>query len=210
MDRRLLQAALIGDSVSLKHLASRDPDVLLGTTPQGSSCLHIASVHGHEVFCKAALALNPSLIAGVNADGETPLLSAVTSGCASVASLLLMCCRDQKLDEAILKQDKHGFNALHHAIRNGHRELALKVIEVEPALSQAVNKYNESPMFIAVMRNYADVFEKLLEIPNSVHVGAYGSNALHAAVRNGDSGENYARHPRILYHFVAVACLWGV
>jgi len=44
-------------------------------------------------------------------------------------------------------------------------------------------------MFMAVMRDYADVFEKLLEIPDSAHVGPNGWNALHAAVRNGNSGE---------------------
>jgi len=37
-----------------------------------------------------------------------------------------------------------------------------------------VNKYDESPMFIAVMRNYKDVFEKLLEIPDSAHGGGEG------------------------------------
>ena len=58
-------------------------------------------------------------------------------------------------------QDKQGNNALHHAIRSGHGELALELIAAEPALSKAVNKYDESPMFIAVMRNYMDVFEKL-------------------------------------------------
>ncbi|XP_072151623.1 protein ACCELERATED CELL DEATH 6 isoform X2 [Setaria viridis] len=183
MDRRLLEAAISGDAVSMKHLASHHPDILLGTTPQGNTCLHIASVHGHEVFCKAVLALEPSLLAGINADGETPLLSAVTSGRVSVASVLLVCCHDQQLSKAILKQDNNGFNALHNAIRSGHRKLALELIAAEPALSRAVNKRNESPMFLAVMRNYADVFEKLLEIPDSAHGGPGGFNALHAAVR---------------------------
>ncbi|KAL5204300.1 hypothetical protein ABZP36_009171 [Zizania latifolia] len=41
-------------------------------------------------------------------------------------------------------------------------------------------------MFIAVMRNYTDVFRKLLEIPGSAHVGSCGYNALYAAVRNGN------------------------
>jgi ankyrin repeat protein len=56
-----------------------------------------------------------------------------------------------------------------------------------------VNEYDESPMFIAVMRNYADVSEKLLEIPDSAHGGAYGYNALHAAVRSGNPGETAYR-----------------
>ncbi|KAL6658579.1 hypothetical protein ACP70R_004165 [Stipagrostis hirtigluma subsp. patula] len=187
MDRRLLEAATSGHAAPMKHLALHDPAVLLGTTPVGNTCLHISSIHGHEGFCKDALELNKALLAAVNADNETPLLTAVTSGHASVASSLLRRCRDQQLSDAVLKQDKHGCNALHHAIRNGHRQLAMELIAAAPALSRAVNEYDESPMFIAVMKNYADVFEKLLEIPDSAHGGAFGYNALHAAVRNGNA-----------------------
>ncbi|TVU26040.1 hypothetical protein EJB05_28568, partial [Eragrostis curvula] len=147
------------------------------------------------------VALNRSLISSVNADGETPLLTATTSGHATLASFLLRCCCDLKPSETILKQDKQGCNALHHAIRRGQRELALELIAAEPVLSRALNKYNESPMFMAVMRNYEDIFEKLLDpwarmsalvctregLPGSAHAGAHGYNALHAAVRNNSS-----------------------
>ncbi|KAJ1275137.1 hypothetical protein BS78_05G113500 [Paspalum vaginatum] len=189
MDRRLLEAAASGHAVEMKHLALHVPGILHGTTPQGSTCLHIASIHGHEAFCKDVLALSHSLplLSAVNADSETPLLTAVISGHSLLASFLLRCCSFQQLSETILKKDKHGCNALHHGIRNGHRELALELIEAEPALSHDVNQYKESPMFIAVMRDYVDVFEKLLEIPGSAHGGARGYNALHAALRNGNS-----------------------
>lgn len=191
IDRRLMEAAITGDSRSMKDMASRDPSVLLGTTPQGNTCLHISSLHGHEGFCKDVLTLNQSLLAVANSYGETPLLAAVTSGHASLVSDFLRCCRALGLSEAILKLDKDGCNALHHAIRSGHKDIALELIAAEPALSQFVNKFNESPMFIAVMRDFVEVFEKLLEVPDSAHTGAYGDNALHAAVRNGNSGENH-------------------
>ncbi|KAJ1264895.1 hypothetical protein BS78_08G036900, partial [Paspalum vaginatum] len=189
MDPRLLGAAVRGDAAEMKHLALQNPGVLLGSTPQGNICLHIACIHGHERFCNDALALNqsvPDLLSATNADGETPLLTAVTRGHVSLASFIFRCCLDLQLTETILKQDSHGCNVLHHAIRSGHRKLALEMTEAEPALSKAVNKYKESPMFIAVMRNYPDVFEKLLEIPDSADRGAYGYNALHAAVRSGN------------------------
>jgi ankyrin repeat protein len=189
MDGEVLKAAVTGDARLMKDLASQDPSVLLGTTPQGNTCLHIAAIHGHEVLCKEVQALKRSLLAAVNSDDKTPLLAAVASGRVSVASVLLRCCRDQQLSETILKQDKRGCNALHHAVRSGHRNLALELVEAEAALSHAVNQYGESPMFIAVMRDYEDVFRKLLEIPDSAYVGANGLNALHAAVRNGNSGE---------------------
>jgi ankyrin repeat protein len=74
----------------MKHMALQTPGVLLGTTPQGNACLHIACIHGHERFCRDVLALTnkqqspapaaPALLGAVNADGETPLLAAVTSG----------------------------------------------------------------------------------------------------------------------------------
>ncbi|CAL4985138.1 unnamed protein product [Urochloa decumbens] len=184
MDWRLVEAATYGDIIKMQQLAMHDRGVMLGTTQQGNTCLHIAAIHGHEGFCKDALALNPSLLIAINSDGETPLLTAVTSGRVSLAYILLRYFRDQRLREATLKQDKNGFNTLHHAIRSGHRELALELIKAEPDLSKAVNKHDESPMFMAVMRNYDDVVGKLLGLPDSAHGGAHGFNALHAAVRN--------------------------
>ncbi|XP_044345921.1 ankyrin repeat-containing protein ITN1-like [Triticum aestivum] len=188
MDRRLLQAATSGDSISMKETASRDPSILLGTTPAGNTCLHISTIHGHQAFCTDVVALEESLLAAVNLDGETPLVTAVKSGCVSLASVLLRCYQERQSSETILKQDIDGCNALHHAIRSGHRELALKLIETEPALSTHVNRMNKSPMYIAAMRGFTDISEELLEIPSSAHTGASGSNALHAAVINGNAG----------------------
>ncbi|KAM0859632.1 hypothetical protein ACQ4PT_047063 [Festuca glaucescens] len=183
MDRRLLRAATSGDSVSLKELAAENQSMLFGTTPQGNTCLHISSAHGHEEFCKDVLALNHSLISKVNLQKETPLVAAVTGGHVTLASLLLTYCSN----ETILEKDKHKCNALHHAIHCGHRNLALELIRAEPALSQGVSEYDESPIFVAVMRDFTDVSEKLLAIPDCAYSGPHSYNALHAAVRNGNS-----------------------
>lgn len=181
MDERILEAATSGDSSSMKELAKENPSILLGTSPQGNNCLHISTIHGHKKFCMDVLELERSILANVNCEQETPLIIAVTLGHASLASLLLgCCCKEEEFRRTILHQDRYGFNALHHAIRNGHQNLALELIEAEPALSKAVTKYNESPMFMAVMRNFTDVSQKLLAIDDSSHVGKYGRHALHA------------------------------
>lgn len=73
MDKRLLQAAISGDSTSMKEMALQDPSILLGTTIAGNTCLHISTVHGHEGFCKDVLELEQSLIKVVNLDGETSI-----------------------------------------------------------------------------------------------------------------------------------------
>ncbi|XP_044345923.1 ankyrin repeat-containing protein NPR4-like [Triticum aestivum] len=139
------------------------------------------------MFCKDMLELKESLINAVNLDGETPLITTVRNGHVSLSSFLLgqHCFVHHGSRQAILQQDRYGFNALHHAIRNGHKDLALEMIAAQPALSQAVGKHNESPMYFAVMRNFTQVFEKLIQNPLSACSGGqHGYNCLHAAVKN--------------------------
>ncbi|KAF8730820.1 hypothetical protein HU200_016683 [Digitaria exilis] len=189
MNNVLLNAATYGDVASMEDLAADDPAMLLATNPQGNTCLHIASMHGHITFCSDAIVLNKSLLGVVNKDGETPLLVAVTSGHDDLASLILsQCLAWEQGSDSILQQDKHGCNALHHAIRSGLTELALELIAAEPNLSKAVNSDKESPMFIAARRDFMDIFEQLLSIHDSAHCGALGHNVLHAAVCNDNPG----------------------
>jgi ankyrin repeat protein len=189
----ILEAAESGDSGTMKDImALGDPAVLLATTPEGNTCLHIASMHGHQGFCEEVLAINGSLLTAVNEDGDTPLLTALRSGHAPLASYLLRWCRYLRLREAVLKQDKDGCNALHHAICGNHSKLALELIEAEPGLARAVNKNHESPMFMALLKkDCIQVFDKLVKNPRSYNKGGYGHNALHATVtrRGSNSGE---------------------
>ena len=197
IDWELLEAAISGDtrSMKMKYMDSHDPTILLGKNPQGNTCLHISSMCGHLEFCKDVLSLpqdptvKKKLLTTVNVMNETPLLTAITSGHVTLAAFLLKYCHEQGFSEVILKQDKHKCNALHHAICNGHKDLALELIATQPALSKDVNKYGESPMYIALMMRdskFTDIFEKLLGIDGSSHSGTYGYNALHAAIRNGN------------------------
>ncbi|KAJ1685378.1 hypothetical protein LUZ63_016768 [Rhynchospora breviuscula] len=189
IDERLLRATISGNITEMRDLVSLEsPDILLGTTPQGSTCLHISSDFGHQEFSMVVLALKQSLLSSINLYGETPLVVAVTNGHVSLASGMLKLYQQLNLSNMIMKEDNNGDNALHHAIRNGHNDLALELIVAEVGLSQGVNKYNESPMYIAVLRGLDDVSERLLKIPISSHVGINNENALHAAVRNGNPG----------------------
>lgn len=195
MDRQLLKAATRGSfeesDSTLKETVSRNRSMVLARTAEGNTCLHISSMHGHGGFCDAVLELDESLLSLVNSDGETPLLTAITSGHASLAFSLLRRCNKPGLSDSILRHDNNECNALHHAIRGGHKALALELIRTQPALSQGVNKFNESPMYLALTRDYRDVFEELFAIPGSAHSGSYSYNVLHAAVKHGNIGENY-------------------
>ncbi|KAJ4767880.1 Ankyrin repeat-containing protein [Rhynchospora pubera] len=187
MDAQLFDAAISGSIAEMQHLVLREgPDILLGTTSEGNTCLHISSIFYHLGFSMAALVHNKPLLSIGNSYGETPLIVAVKSGHAVLAGKLIDECMMANLSEMIIHRDLNGDTALHHAIRHGHKVLALQLINTEPNLSRMVNIYNESPMYIAVMRGFNDVFELLMEINDSSHNGAYGDNILHAAVRNGN------------------------
>lgn len=190
MDRQLLKAATRGSfeesDSTLKETVSRNRSMVLARAAEGNTCLHISSLHGHGGFCDAVLELDESLLSLVNSDGETPLLTAITSGHASLAFSLLRRCNKPGLSDSILGHDNNECNALHHAIRGGHKALALELIRTQPALSQGVNKFNESPMYLALTRDYRDVFEELFAIPGSAHSGSYSYNVLHAAVKYGN------------------------
>uniref|UniRef100_A0A0E0BHG1 Uncharacterized protein n=1 Tax=Oryza glumipatula TaxID=40148 RepID=A0A0E0BHG1_9ORYZ len=191
MDKQLLKAATRGSfeesDSTLKETVSRNRSMVLARTTEGNTCLHISSMYGHERFCDAVLELDESLLTLVNSDGETPLLTAIKSGHASLASSLLRRSKKPGLTDSILRPDNNECNALHHAIRGGHKDLALELIKTKPALSEGVNKFNESPMYLALTRDYKDVFEELFAIPGSAHSGSYSYNVLHAAVKCGNT-----------------------
>ncbi|XP_006662919.1 ankyrin repeat-containing protein At5g02620-like [Oryza brachyantha] len=191
MDKKLLKAATLGSfeesDSAVKVKCSLNRRMLLGRTAQGNTCLHIASMHGHERFCSDVLEIDDSLLAAVNSHGETPLLIAITSGHPSLASFFLGRCNTNPVfSGSVLIQDCDGCNALHHAIRSGYRNLALELITTQPALSQGVNKFNESPMYLALTRGFTDLFEELFAIPGSAHSGSYSYNVLHGAVKYGN------------------------
>ncbi|KAL6863717.1 hypothetical protein ACP4OV_016620 [Aristida adscensionis] len=162
---------------------------LLEITAERNTYLHIACICGNRRFCEAVMARDDTweLLSAINNDAETPLLTAVMSGHHQLAigSLLQRYTRPE-LNVALLQRDRNGDNVLHHAIRGCHADLAVMLIDMMPALSTYVNDYNESPMFLSVLRGFGvDFVTRLLRIDGSAHSGPSRHNALHAAVKYG-------------------------
>jgi ankyrin repeat protein len=103
-----------------------------------------------------------------------------------------------ELNQDLLTQDVHGCNVLHHAIRNGYKELALKLIQQQPALSESCNNHQESPMFMAVLKGFKNVYVEMLSNENSTYTGPGGYNVLHAAVKYGDRGTRLTKLQYVL------------
>ncbi|KAJ3674595.1 hypothetical protein LUZ60_005211 [Juncus effusus] len=191
MNSDLFEATKSGDKTKLINLSSQNPNLLLGTTPQENTCLHLSVMLGQEDLARAICSINPSLLLTVNSDLETPLIAAVIAGHVQLASGFLETASAQSqpqfLSEMIMKVDKDGDNVLHHAIRNGFEKFTMELLQKEPRLSEQVNRNEESPMFIAAFKGIRKVVEKLLEFPLSSDVGPENENALFASVRAGNA-----------------------
>ncbi|KAJ3691413.1 hypothetical protein LUZ61_020577 [Rhynchospora tenuis] len=199
MDRELFDACSKGDLGRCKHLILRNPDILLSVTPQGNNCLHLAVMLGHGKFAKEVWSLSPFLLSSTNKDGETPLIAALIAGNVTLASDILTAALallqpadstgdlegGKPLNEMLLKVDKCGDNALHHAMRSGFEDFAVRLLNIEPRLSEQANKIAESPMHMAARKGHSKVVERLLKIPSSADSGPGKYSALHVAVDAG-------------------------
>jgi ankyrin repeat protein len=200
MDRQLLKACSQGDIALFRQLTLDDPIILMSVTNAGNNCLHLAAMLGHHEFAKEVWSREPSLLLGTNKDGETPLVAALAAANASLASDMIAAATQRlqpdieggkPLNEMLLKFDIRGNSVLHHAMRNSFEDLAVQLLDIEPRLSEQVNKCNESPMHMASRRGYSKILERLINIPSSADSGPCGHTALHAAVEAGHTGYIY-------------------
>jgi ankyrin repeat protein len=201
MDRQLLEACSEGKIEMLKALVHRDPNILTSVTPDGNNCLHLATMLGYHEFAAEVWSRDPSLFCSTNKQGETPLVVALAAANDSLASAIIDAATQhlqpdithgmeggKPLNEMLLKFDIRGDSVLHHAMRNGFEEIAVQLFDIEPRLSEQVNKSKESPMFMAARRGYSEVLQRLLQIPSSANSGPDDYTALHAAVDAGRTG----------------------
>lgn len=87
--------------------------------------------------------------------------------------------------------NRDGDNSLHCAVRNGHLQVAKLLVEADLELSDRVNNAEESPLYIATAKEFADIADLILSTSSSsLHGGTNGMTALHAALYyqlNGNS-----------------------
>jgi len=208
--REFFKVCVKGDFSLCINLMDANPHFLLSTNPHMNNCLHIAAVLGHEEFAKEVWSRAPSLFSGINDDGETPLIVALMAANLSLASDIITAATQymqhddleegRSLSHMLLKVDRRHENVLHHAMRNGFENLALRLLEIEPQLSVQATNTGESPMYMAVRRGYSNIIERLLQITFSTDSGPADQSSLNAAVLSGNTG-SLLISPNICMHF---------
>ena len=155
-------------------------------------------------FVEEILELCPPLLQQANVKGETPLHIAARYGHAAIVDVLIKRARERAPQEdlengvnyAVQKMLEMTNNekdtALHEAVRGGHLMVVIRLINEGKDFSYSQNDAGETPLYIAVERNYKKVAFHILETCTSpAHDGPLGQTTLHAAVIVDNRGNVY-------------------
>ena len=155
-------------------------------------------------FVEEILEMCPPLLQQANVKGETPLHIAARYGRAAIVDVLIKRTRERAPQEdlengvnyAVQKMLEMTNNekdtALHEAVRGNHLKVVERLIEEGKDFSYSQNDAGETPLYIAVERNYKKVaFHILKTCTSPAHDGPLGRTTLHAAVIVGNRGNVY-------------------
>ncbi|KAK4566534.1 hypothetical protein RGQ29_002701 [Quercus rubra] len=168
-------------------------------TPNRNTILHIhltsliEESESSTAFVKEILTKCPILLWQANVKGETPLHIAARYGHVAIVDVLIGRAKalrqdlesgfDKTIKEMLEMTNNEKDTALHEAVRGNHLEVVKRLTKEGPDFSYSRNDFDETPLYIAVERNYKDVALHILDKCKSpAHDGPLGRTTLHAAV----------------------------
>ncbi|GMJ07522.1 hypothetical protein like AT5G51160 [Hibiscus trionum] len=160
MDRRLYDAAVLGNKISLLNLLREDALLLdrfiTGRYPE--TPLHVASMLGHLEFVDEVLARKPELAKEVDSRNSSPLHLASAKGYLQVAKSLL-----QVNPDMCLVSDIDGRNPLHIAAMKGHLGLLRELVQARPWAARVLMEQGETILHACVRCNQLEALKLLVE-----------------------------------------------
>ena len=155
-------------------------------------------------FVEKILEMCPPLPQQANVKGETPLHIAARYGHAAIVDVLIKRARERAPQEdlengvnyAVQKMLEMTNNekdtALHEAVRGNHLKVVERLIEEGKDFSYSQNDAGETPLYMAVEREFEEVaFHILKTCKSPAHDGPLGRTTLHAAVIVDNEGNVY-------------------
>ena len=170
-------------------------------TPNRNTVLHIHLANSikrsedsksSKTFVEEILTKCPLLLWQANVKGETPLHIAARYGHAAILDVLIGRAKalqqdleigfDERVKGMLEMTNNEKDTALHEAVRGNHLKVVKRLIEVGPDFSYSRNDAGETPLYIAIERNYGNVALHILDKCKSpAHDGPLGRTTLHAA-----------------------------
>ncbi|KAK4260551.1 hypothetical protein QN277_003649 [Acacia crassicarpa] len=198
MEPAYYRAAMEGNINAFKGKGGEEIESIL--TPNKNTILHIHFAnYTHSVsdtFVEKVLDMCPALVLKTNVKDETILHIAARYGHHKILIKLIDCAKSFTMDIDGVGAEKRLIRALndkkdtalHEAARYGHTEVVEVLIKEEPNHSYfGKNDGGETPLYIAVERQYWNVVDTILDNSDSPQYnGPNGRTALHAATIFGN------------------------
>ena len=165
-----------------RTLTSGDPR-LQQVTDGGNTILHVAANFKNTKAATKILDLDLSLLCKTNKKGDTPMHIAARLGCLEMVELLIKRKEDVKEGKKLLTtENSEKDTALHVAVRKGHLRIVELLTKEDKTLAMMINEAKESPLFLAVDREFYSIASVILDLQQCSVQGRKKMNALHAAV----------------------------
>lgn len=195
MDPELFNFAVSGNEIELRRFAERNPNALVGSTPNGDTAPHIASQKGHTSFAAAICELCPSLLLRQNSRGDTALHVAARAGHLGMVLRLIYLASRRGLKAQMLRMvNEEGNTVLHEGARHNDQISLIFLVEEDPDLVLVLNKTGASALYVAAEEGNVSGVACFLEIMRKMENAYFGGpgdrTPLHAAVLGQYQGKN--------------------
>ncbi|KAF8400553.1 hypothetical protein HHK36_013852 [Tetracentron sinense] len=163
MERRLYEASLSGNVLSLNELMEKNELILdkISVTCFDETPLHVAAMRGHVDFAKAILSRKPKLATELDSDGYSPLHLASAEGYVDIVRDLLL-----QGTDLCLARDQDGRTPLHLAAAKGRVDVIKELVQARPEVTRVTVDRGETVLHLCVKHNRLEALKLLVESEN--------------------------------------------
>ncbi|KAM7278628.1 hypothetical protein ACFE04_005762 [Oxalis oulophora] len=179
-------------------------NLLLQTSPQNNTPLHIAARFGHISIIQEILGQQKGTLFAKNRNGDTPMHVAAKAGHRQVIESFFHCIKEgmnmandvesgqlkkRRLLEVLKAKDNKGNTPLHGAVTFRHKDVVQMLLAECPELSILTNEAGQSAFSIAVEVKSPEILQTMvdLKVPAHFTMGySYDQTILHGTVLRND------------------------
>ncbi|KAL8126572.1 hypothetical protein AgCh_013732 [Apium graveolens] len=185
-----LYNAVISDDIDVLNAMQRTTSLEISNqrTPTGSTMLHLACQYGSSRCVEEILSVHESLLCMINSRDETALHLAARHGHYKVVEALILKAKTpiQQLNylqytastllQILIRTETVELEtALHTAVRYNHNNVVELLVKEDPGQPHIQNKYKETPLYMASVRNNTDIIKTILHNCELPGVGLHSS-----------------------------------
>ncbi|XP_054797636.1 ankyrin repeat-containing protein BDA1-like [Prosopis cineraria] len=165
MDRRLKEAARVGNVTMLNKLLKEDPQILKKACLAhfAESPLHVATLADQVQFVREIITRVPSLATLPNQKGLIPLHMASVAEHVDIVKELLSARLDSNEVNQCLVNDEDGWTALHYAVFRGRVDVMEELIKHCPECIAEVTAKRETVLHLAIKANQLEAMKVIME-----------------------------------------------